>query len=45
MKCDLIPGEVAVWKLKKGKRIFKLSNSAALILKSEGRFQKKHLRR
>lgn len=45
MKCDLNPGEVAVWKLKKGKRILKLSNSAALILKNEGRFQKKHLRR
>ena len=45
MKCDLIRGKVAVWKLKKGKQIFKLSSTAALILKREGQFQKKHLRR
>ncbi|OQD70782.1 hypothetical protein PENPOL_c001G00121 [Penicillium polonicum] len=45
MQCDLIPGEVAVWKLKKGNRILKLSNAAALILKRQGRFQEKHLKR
>lgn len=44
MQCDLIPGEVAVWKLKKGKHILKLSNTAALILKRQGRFQEKHLK-
>jgi UDP:flavonoid glycosyltransferase YjiC (YdhE family) len=45
MQCDLIPGKVAVWKLKKGKRVLKLSSTAALTLKIQGRFQKKHLRR
>lgn len=44
MQCDLIPGEVAVWKLKKGKRTLKLSNTAALVLKRQGRFQENHLR-
>lgn len=44
MQCDLIPGEVAVWKLKKGKHILKLSNTAALVLKRQGRFQEKHLK-
>ncbi|KAJ5499096.1 UDP-glucuronosyl/UDP-glucosyltransferase [Penicillium expansum] len=45
MQCDLIPGEAAVWKLKKGKRILKLSNTAALVLKRQGRFQEKHFKR
>lgn len=45
MQCDLIPGEAAVWKLKKGKRILKLSNTAALVLKRQRRFQEKHLKR
>ena len=45
MQCDLISGEAAVWKLKKGKRVLKLSNTAALILKRQGRFQEKYLKR
>ncbi|KAJ5766000.1 uncharacterized protein N7511_003616 [Penicillium nucicola] len=45
MQCDLIPGQVAVWKLKKGNQTLKLSNCAAFALNSQGRFQKKHLRR
>lgn len=45
IQCDMIPGEAAVWKLKKGKRILKLSNTAALVLKRQGRFQEKHLKR
>ncbi|CAG8384820.1 unnamed protein product [Penicillium salamii] len=45
MECDLIPGEPAVWKFKKGRRIVKLSKIAAFKLKDQGRLQAKHLQR
>ncbi|KAJ5573899.1 uncharacterized protein N7459_008326 [Penicillium hispanicum] len=45
MECDLIPGEPAVWKVKKGRHIIKLSKMAALMLKNQGRLQEKHLER
>ncbi|KAF7587318.1 UDP-Glycosyltransferase [Aspergillus hancockii] len=45
MQCDLVPGEPAVWKFKKGKQIVKLSKIAAWALKSQGRLQEKHLKR
>lgn len=45
MECDLIPGEPAVWKFKKGRRIVKMSKLAALTLKNQGRLHEKHLQR
>ncbi|CAG8067607.1 unnamed protein product [Penicillium salamii] len=45
MQCDLIPGEPAVWKFKKGRRIVKMSKIAAFTLKAQGRLQEKHLQR
>lgn len=43
IECDLVPGEPAVWKFRKGRRIVKLSKIAALTLRSQGRLQEKHL--
>ncbi|CAG7921989.1 unnamed protein product [Penicillium olsonii] len=45
MECDLIPGEPAVWKFKKGRRVVKISKMAALMLRDRGRLQEKHLKR
>ena len=45
MECDLIPGEPAVWKFKKGRRVVKMSKMAAFMLRDQGRLQEKHLKR
>lgn len=45
MECDLVPGEPAVWKFKKGRRIVKISKMAALTLRNQGRLQEKFLQR
>ncbi|KAJ5546567.1 hypothetical protein N7494_004152 [Penicillium frequentans] len=45
MECDLVPGEPAVWKFKKGRRIVKLSKLAAMVLRNRGCLQEKHLQR
>ncbi|KAJ5826653.1 hypothetical protein N7447_003416 [Penicillium robsamsonii] len=43
MTCDLLPGETAVWKVKRGRKAMKLSATAALVLKREGMLPEKHL--
>ncbi|OQD83914.1 hypothetical protein PENSOL_c136G07326 [Penicillium solitum] len=43
MTCDLLKGETAVWKVKRGTKATKLSATAALVLKREGLLPEKHL--
>jgi hypothetical protein len=45
MECDLIKGEPAAWKFKKGRRVIKMSKLAAMTLKNHGYLQEKHLKR
>lgn len=45
MRCDLLLKEPAVWKIRKGKRVMKISKKAAGILKNEGHVQEKDLKR